>query len=1753
MRDIFSLKWLRRAWWVSLLLFSLVTVQAQTIDYRNIYWFFGQSDLGITFNKSDFAANLDSIQNPVFGRSGGAVATDPLSGDILFYSDGNLVYDRSHQLISGWVAGLNGNLNGNQAAAVSPTLNGNNQFIVIANSAGFNNPGSINTALVDMNQQGNSPDPQASYGRMSSPVASGLSGVSEGMVVIGNFNGSQHWLVTHDQNSTTFRVTPIGTSGLNLAGSVAYDFAADGMPALSAANLSYSLILGKIAVSPQDTSRNVHILNFSRTSGTLSYDSPILNSATRDVDGDPADTYSIYDTQWSPDGSKLYISRHGDAGTNGMLYQYDMANPGITLAPMLPAAVHRSYGLQLGPDSLLYHLYQESAGGPLLAGLILDSDSTSTLARYIPAIFNVSDFNGKQFPAVLPYMRPNYAGFEFVIDGGCYGNPVKFLPKIIPQANTYTWDFGDGSFSNYIAPNHEYTSPGVYNVTLTTRLNGLDSVFVRQVTIIPSDTVVLRNDLGSELPEDTTICIDETLLLDATTQNTLSYIWSVQGHSEPTYTVDTAGYYWVVAEVQTNSGICQSYDAINVNEYGFQLQVQNQWYFGDMAGVDFNQQPPVALTDGAMIAPEGCTAVSDRNGNILFYSDGETVFGRTGEFLGEFIGGDQTATQSVLAVPFPQDETNYYIFTTREVFNGDGEYILSYSILDIKKNTNGDPGSINNQLKNIPLYLKNTERITALGGYGNNAILVAHEYGNNTFRLYPITTEGIGEPILSSIGSVHDFGSEESAEGYMRFSPDASKLAVSLSKNGNNYIDLFDYTDSTTTISNHVLIEFENESYPEYQVYGLEFSPGSRKLYASLSGSVSRIYEVWLDSLDANQQPIKVMIREENARIGALQRGPTGQIYVAIDGANNLPFISPNEIYGQPSVFNPTGIDLAGRTSRLGLPNFVQNVSSAIGGTGIGVTGLCVGQPTFLSGNRTDNIDMNEWIITRTGDSTRLFTDTQLATEYTFQQAGDYTVTFHLYNRCGLDTTIVQDITVLDPPEDPTIPDAFSICTGAEMLDADSTATTGLTYLWNTGSTDRMIPVNEPGIYSVIISYVNNSSNACTSTKATFVADGRPQFELGPDLTVCRDDAVNDLRTGLTPNSYDFTWRINGAQQADTTNSISVDASTPGIFQYSVNVRDNLTTCASEDTVTITINELPTATFTITNSTCNNSTGEVIINSQSNNSLANLFDAGNITIPFDNLAAGSYNLVVQDQITGCSEIYTINVIDTDANFNISTNSIPDCGDGSLEVGLVSAVYPINYLLSNLNTGDTYSGSESIQSDPAFTVNNMVTGTYILQVDLGNGCTNFEDSILIESLPSAGLNLLPEYVNCQTRIDIDPDPTNQFPGQTYAWIDPDGIEITAPILSTSTAGSYTVTASAPGICDTTTTFNIILQEIPIVNIGITGDGCGTPIQLTANIDNPTPGTNYSYLWTNGTVGQFNILPPPASGDFINYQNISVTLTNQQTGCTGSDGPVNVTTYQDYTVFLSSSIACDDGGDITISANILNISSDNIESYSWDGPQVGIGRFDERVITIDTEGTYTVTTDWNGCKETAATTIVRSPVTPSNIDPVYQFCPEPPANEIVVVRPGTFISYALFNITTGQQILEFEPGTYEIYSGGLHEGSGLNSFGCVTTDTFDVLEVCIPEVYAPNAFSPEATIEKNRTFSIDGKFINNFQIIIYNKWGEVVFESKDKNFEWDGTKNGQLLPNGTYAYVMRFTGLTDADPTEYERRGGVTLLR
>ena len=110
---------------------------------------------------------------------------------------------------------------------------------------------------------------------------------------------------------------------------------------------------------------------------------------------------------------------------------------------------------------------------------------------------------------------------------------------------------------------------------------------------------------------------------------------------------------------------------------------------------------------------------------------------------------------------------------------------------------------------------------------------------------------------------------------------------------------------------------------------------------------------------------------------------------------------------------------------------------------------------------------------------------------------------------------------------------------------------------------------------------------------------------------------------------------------------------------------------------------------------------------------------------------------------------------------------------------------------------------------------------------------------------------------------------------------------------------------------------------------------------------------------------------------------------------------------------------------------------------------------------------------------------------------------------------------------------------------------SQFGC--KDTAEAFIPVVPEVivYAPNAFTPDGDEHNNswRVF-ISGISLDNFDLEIYNRWGEILWESHDPEASWDGTYGGKLVEEGTYIWKMRAMDMFTDEKFEWE--GHITIL-
>lgn len=1674
-------------------------------------WFFGNSIYNLVFDRNGREVYLDSVQSPIYrGRAGGITITDQFTGNLLFYSDGSEVFDATHlPTLDGSV--LDARVTYNNPVVTAPVPGSQGQYYLFTN-----NGTQISYSIVDANQPGNGTT-QFPKGIVTFANRTLLDiESSEGMSIIPVGDGREFWLISQDRNTFEFYVSSVNGLGVNFS----YDLTDDDRPGFEASHFAYNQDSALLAVAPKTANRNIWILEFDIEQGDLDFLRSIPNTGFDDGAGE-----SIYDVEWSADGSKLYFSRYGgnEMENRGQLYQFDFNDTTESVNPVLEADLFRSLGLQRAVDNRIYHLYQESMNGPIFLGRINQPDSLIDSVAYQPQVFNV-DFNGTQFPSFADGYDFEFDLLDFTYIDSCLTNTTKFFPIVDPAPHRLIWELEPGVFSNAILPNYQYQQ--VFNglVTLTAEINGISKTTSQFVEIVENDLMV---DLGN----DTTICVNEVLPLDA--GEGASFVWNT-GETTQTIEVDTAGTYWV--EVTSASG-CTDFDDIEVTEYGIQSQRSNQWYFGEQAGIEFTNGPIAILDGNRQMAEEGCATVSDVNGDLLFYTNGYTIWNRDHEVMmnGDSIGGDRNSAQNSLIMPFAGDNTMFYVFTTDEVY-GTGEYALRYTIVDMKKDeargavvsTERIGGTFD--VKNLKLMDHATERLTGSGFTGSD-LIVTHEFGNNTFRTYRTGATGLTGPIYTPIGSVHAFETELNATGYMKISPTNNQIAVNLPGTGD--VEILDF--EMGVVDRPRLINTE-----ENGLYGLEFSGSGSKLYVS---TPEKLIQYDLDSLNS-EDPVRDIAATKfdeytgGTDYGALQIGPNGIIYLAVDNSSTIGTINSPDGDDDEASFNPSGFDLQGRVSRLGLPNFTQNQSTPLMEPSITVSDGCIGQVSVFSGaGRDGSIENYTWIF---GDGQ---SSTDQNTTHTYSQVGTYEVQLILSNRCDEDTVLRQTIAINSLPASPSVPSDTSICDQEILLEAWPVDTAAFTYYWSTGDTTREVRISEPAIVDVAI--INRETGCASDTLSVFISDSRPSADLGPDQAYCQNDPGQTLDAEITVGTVE--WYIDGILQ-DTSRTFQVSTIIAGEFEYSVQIT-NTFGCIRRDTVQVLVRPSPDISA-LGNATtgCGNNDGSIDVTFNTSGSFLyridgpvsrGLFNSDGPavrSIPASgsgDLPPGNYTLTVTNLVTNCTTSEVVQISDP-GTFNFTAFANGSC-EGEVELTLSNVPTSFFYEITDAAGMDIPGSPGTNQTVFA----NLSPGTYSIAVR-DNAPPNCVETTTISIEPGAEpiftFDAIQDFCGTSGVLRVI-----DGSGASYQWLDQSGALIgDTTILEITQSGIYTVVASGPGLCDRSEVIQAILNGDPSVSIDVLGDPCEGQQTLVANGSNGSG--NYFFEWSTGSQSsQITIMD---SGGY------SVTMTDQTTGCTVSDA-VDIVIQDEFNLSTAVNPDCENNGQVLISA-IPNYSNEGI-TYTWEFEGNALP-FTDSLITVSQSGQYQVTaTNESGfcmASEVVDATVV--PILEEDIllEETETFCRNDPANPMAELDPGIFNTYE-WRIAGEEEIISTDP-IFTTDQPGTYEVTLFNGFTCIT-ELVTLIEDCRPTIHAPNAFSPNNNGVNETFFVFPEDTIDEFEILIYNRWGELVYRAETIDFRWDGIYKGSLLPPGTYGYIMKFSSSIAPDLGTIEQYGSVTLVR
>ncbi|MEP7263776.1 MAG: hypothetical protein ABI772_04735, partial [Bacteroidota bacterium] len=353
----------------------------------------------------------------------------------------------------------------------------------------------------------------------------------------------------------------------------------------------------------------------------------------------------------------------------------------------------------------------------------------------------------------------------------------------------------------------------------------------------------------------------------------------------------------------------------------------NNWLFGTNVWLDFSSGTPVSVSGSAMNVAEGCASFSDTSGNLLFYTDGITIWDKTHNPMpnGTGMHGNNSSSQSTIVVPKPgSNYTNFYVFTVdADPGNLIAPVYYGFEYSEIDMTLNGGNGDVT-AVKNVHLIDSVSEKVTAVrsGINGNNFWVITHEWNTNRFFSYEVTATGVNTiPVISSVGSVHLQGNggflTVPSHGYLKATKNGDRLALAIG-NTVNKVEIFNFNNTNGQVSSPVSMTMRD-------VYGLEFSPSGQYLYTALSTNPDTIFQFDVTAPNIPITKLTAGVTTSGTIIKAIQIANNGKIYCAQGGLNSLSVINNPDQPAPACNFVLNAIPL-NSACKSGLPNFFTNI-----------------------------------------------------------------------------------------------------------------------------------------------------------------------------------------------------------------------------------------------------------------------------------------------------------------------------------------------------------------------------------------------------------------------------------------------------------------------------------------------------------------------------------------------------------------------------------------------------------------------------------------------------------------------------------------------------------------------------------------------------------------------------------------------------------------------------------------------------------
>ena len=796
-------------------------------------------------------------------------------------------------------------------------------------------------------------------------------------------------------------------------------------------------------------------------------------------------------------------------------------------------------------------------------------------------------------------------------------------------------------------------------------------------------------------------------------------------------------------------------------------------------------------------------------------------------------------------------------------------------------------------------------------------------------------------------------------------------------------------------------------------------------------------------------------------------------------------------------------------------------------------TTIIFGTPTIVDATCSAGGSLAVSATGGTGTITYLWSDSQFGASATNLNPGSYTVTATDQNSC----TASASYTVGAAPNlvvisNPNVVDVT--CNGGNDGSVSVTVNGGVgavTVTWSNTQTGNSISGLVVGSYSVtaIDGTGCSASASYTVNEPTALVEGIPTIQ-NAGCSGTNNGSITANVSGGTPN-YTYSWVQASTSQAlngQTINNLGADT-------YNLTITDN-NGCSI--TTSYSISQAAALTFTqsSTNVSCNGgSDGTATINVTTGTPpyQYNWNGTGPTANPtITGLPAGTVNVTITD--ANCTE--TTSLVITEPNpvttslVNLTDVSCNNGADGTITVSAAGGTPGYNFVWSNAQTGATATG--------------LAPGSYTVTAADANLCTASQ-TFTIQNAPAIVLAISGTDATCYqaTNGTATVVATGGSGAFTYLWNDG---QTTAQAIALG-AGYYFVTATDANGC--TAVANTFINEPTELIISHTETAVTCPGANDGTITVTATGATPPYTYS-ATQDFANFLYP-TNGVIIGLPpGVYILIVADLNGCTRTDSAIVLDATPDGYITTTDSTSCFGSDYNDGRASIIGTTAQNGPyQFSMDG---GPLQFSGDFYNLSA-GDHVITAVNNfGCV-TEVPVFVNEPLPiVADVVPDSLILPLGQTGSVQVTYLNTSNPSYAWSPAEGLSCIDCPNPSVTVYQNQDYvvTVSAVNGTAtCFATAALKVIVLPNLPVYIPNSFSPNGD-GNNDVFQIYGEGIKTIDLKIFNRWGELVYESNNQFEGWDGRYKGEMQNPAVFTY---YTTIQFLNNKEIERKGTVTIIR